>query len=411
MGSGSVPALPGVVVLLTPASFPYNPPVPVTLGSARLASRLSGQRVGLVANPASVDATFRHVSETVAALPGVTLAALFGPQHGFRSDLQDNMVETDHVRHPVFDVPIYSLYGETREPTGAMLSGLDLLVIDLQDVGTRVYTYIHTMTNCLRGCAAHGVPVVVCDRPNPVGGMGVEGAVLQPGFESFVGLFPIPLRHGLTIGELARLCNETFGLHATLEVLPLEGWRREMFQDDTGLPWVLPSPNLPTLDSAIVYPGMVLLEGTNLSEGRGTTRPFELAGAPWLDAHRLAEALNDLPLPGVHFRPAEFQPTFQKHAGQTCGGCQLHVTDRTIFRPILTAVALLQVCRVQAPDRFKWRQPPYEYETLIPPVDILYGSDQLRRQLDDEVPYAAIADGWAAGLDAFRPLRERHLLY
>ena len=385
--------------------------MPVTLGTARLASRLEGQRVGLVANPASVDAGFRHVVERVATVPGVTLAALFGPQHGFRSDVQDNMVETDHARHPVLDVPVYSLYGETREPTGAMLSGLDLLVIDLQDVGTRVYTYIHTMTSCLRACAAHGVPVVVCDRPNPVGGVAVEGAVLEPGFESFVGLFPIPMRHGLTIGELARLCNETFGLHATLEVLPLEGWRREMYQDDTGLPWVLPSPNLPTLDSAVVYPGMVLLEGTNLSEGRGTTRPFEIVGAPWLDAHRLADALNDLRLPGVHFRPAEFQPTFQKHARQTCGGCQVHVIDRTAFRPVLTAVALLQTCRRLATDRFAWRQPPYEYEPHIPPIDILYGSDQLRRQLDDDVPYTAIADGWSAGLDAFRPLRERYLLY
>ena len=383
----------------------------VTLGTARLASAIDGHRVGLVANPASVDAGFRHVVEMVTAVPGATLAALFGPQHGFRSDVQDNMVETDHARHPVLDVPVYSLYGETREPTGAMLSGLDLLLIDLQDVGTRVYTYSQTMTGCLRACAAHGVPVVVCDRPNPVGGVAVEGAVLVPGFESFVGLFPIPMRHGLTIGELARLCNETFGLHATLEVLPLEGWRREMYQDDTGLPWVLPSPNLPTLDSAVVYPGMVLLEGTNLSEGRGTTRPFEIVGAPWLDAHRLADALNDLRLPGVHFRPAEFQPTFQKHAGQTCGGCQLHVTDRTVFRPVFTAVALLQVCRRQAPDRFAWRQPPYEYETLIPPIDILYGSDQLRRQLDDEVPYTTIADGWAASLDPFRPLRERYLLY
>ena len=383
----------------------------VTLGSARLADRLANQRVGLVANPASVDAGFRHVSETIAALPGVTLAALFGPQHGFRSDVQDNMVETDHARHPVFDIPIYSLYGETREPTGAMLSGLDLLVIDLQDVGTRVYTYIHTMTNCLRACAAHGVPVVVCDRPNPVGGMAVEGAVLEPGFESFVGLFPIPMRHGLTIGELAGLSNEAFGLHADLEVLPLEGWRRDMYQDDTGLPWVLPSPNLPTLASAIVYPGMVLLEGTNLSEGRGTTRPFELVGAPWLDAHTLSDALNRLRLPGVHFRSAEFQPTFQKHAGQTCGGCQVHVIDRVAFRPILTTVALIQTCRRLAPDRFSWRQPPYEYEAVIPPIDILHGSDQLRQDLDNDVPYSTIADGWAAGLDTFRPLRNDCLLY
>ena len=385
--------------------------MPITLGSERLATRLDGQRVGLVANPASVNAALGHVVETVAALPNVRLTALFGPQHGFRSDVQDDMVETDHARHPVLGIPVYSLYGETRAPTAAMLSGLDLLVIDLQDVGTRVYTYVHTMTNCLRACAAHGVPVLVCDRPNPVGGVAVEGAVLEPGFESFVGPFPIPLRHGLTIGELARLCNETFELGADLEVLPLDGWRREMYHDDTGLPWVLPSPNVPTLDSAIVFPGMVLLEGTNLSEGRGTTRPFELVGAPWLDAHRLAGALNDLGLPGVHFRPTEFQPTFQKHAGRTCGGCQVHVTDRVAFRPVLTAVALLQYCRREAPDDFAWREPPYEYETVKPPIDILYGSDRLRRQLDDDVPYTAIADGWTAGLQAFHALRDRYLLY
>ena len=385
--------------------------MPVTLGSTHLAARLAGHRVGLVANPASVDAGLRHVVDLVASLPNVTLAALFGPQHGFRSDVQDNMVETDHAHHSLLNVPVYSLYGETREPTAAMLSGLDLLVIDLQDVGTRVYTYVHTTTNCLRACAAAGVPVVVCDRPNPVGGVAVEGPMLERGYESFVGQFPIPLRHGLTIGELASLCNETFGLGATVEVLPLAGWRREMYHDATGLPWVLPSPNLPTLDSTIVYPGMVLLEGTNLSEGRGTTRPFELVGAPWLVARDLADTMNDLRLPGVWFRPTEFQPTFQKHAGRTCGGCQLHVTERGTFQPVLTAVALLQACRRLASDQFSWRQPPYEYETIIPPIDILSGSDQLRQRVDADVPYSTVGAGWSAGLDAFRTLRERYLLY
>ncbi len=383
----------------------------VLLGSARLASRLDGERIGLVANPASVDANLVHVVDAVAALPGATLAALFGPQHGFRSDVQDNMIETDHARHPRLGVPIYSLYGETREPTAEMLAGLDLLIIDLQDVGTRVYTYIHTMTNCLRACARHRVPVVVCDRPNPVGGVAVEGGMLEPEFESFVGLSPIPLRHGLTIGELAHLCNEQFSLGVSLEILPLVGWRREMYHDDTGLPWVLPSPNLPTLDSAIVYPGMVLLEGTNLSEGRGTTRPFELVGAPWLEAHAVAHAMNNLSLSGVYFRPAEFQPTFQKHAGETCGGCQVHVTDRATFQPVLTTVALLDICRRQAPDRFAWRRPPYEYETVLPPIDILSGSDHLRHKLNTEVPFASIAAEWAADLETFDALRTRYLLY
>ena len=385
--------------------------MPIRLGSAQLATRLSDCRIGLVANPASVDTSLQHITNFVSSLPNVRLAALFGPQHGFQSDVQDNMIETDHTDHPTLGVPIYSLYGEMREPTAEMLTGLDTLVIDLQDVGTRVYTYIHTMTNCLAACATHNVPVVVCDRPNPVGGVAVEGPMLEPGFESFVGKFPIPLRHGLTIGELARLCNDTFGLNATLEVLPLEGWQRGSYHDDTRLPWVLPSPNLPTLDSAIVYPGTVLFEGTNLSEGRGTTKPFELVGAPWLEAHRLTRLMTQLGLPGVRFRPAEFQPTFQKHAGQTCGGCQLHVTDRASFQPVLTAVALLEVCRRLAPDRFAWRQPPYEYETVIPPIDILSGSDHLRQNLEAEVPYATIADAWATSLNSFRSNRKRFLLY
>ena len=385
--------------------------MPIRLGSAQLATRLSDCRIGLVANPASVDTSLQHITNFVSSLPNVRLAALFGPQHGFQSDVQDNMIETDHTDHPTLGVPIYSLYGEMREPTAEMLTGLDTLVIDLQDVGTRVYTYIHTMTNCLAACATHNVPVVVCDRPNPVGGVAVEGPMLEPGFESFVGKFPIPLRHGLTIGELARLCNDTFGLNATLEVLPLEGWQRGSYHDDTRLPWVLPSPNLPTLDSAIVYPGTVLFEGTNLSEGRGTTKPFELVGAPWLEAHRLTRLMTQLGLPGVRFRPAEFQPTFQKHAGQTCGGCQLHVIDRTSFQPVLTAVALLEVCRRLAPDRFAWRQPPYEYETVIPPIDILSGSDHLRQNLEAEVPYATIADAWTTSLNSFRSNRKRFLLY
>jgi len=383
----------------------------VTLGSARLPARLAGHRVGLLSNAASVDAGFRHVVDLVAGAPGVRLAALFGPQHGVRADVQDNMVETAHGRHPDLDIPVYSLYGETREPTPAMLAGLDLLVVDLQDVGTRVYTYIHTLSHCLRVCAAEGVGVVVCDRPNPIGGLAVEGPMLEPGFASFVGLHPVPLRHGLTIGEMARLCNEAFGFGAALEVLPMEGWRREMLHDATGLPWVLPSPNLPTLDSAIVYPGMVLFEGTALSEGRGTTRPFELVGAPWLSAAPLAAAMNGLALPGVHFRPAEFQPTFQKHAGVTCGGCQLHVTDRTAFRPVATAVALLSECRRQAPERFAWREPPYEYETRRPPIDILAGSARLREGIDAGLPREVVTAELDRGLEAFGRLRARYLLY
>ena len=374
----------------------------VILGSERLleSGLLDGARIGLVSNPASVDRAFRHVADRIAGLPGATLAALFGPQHGFHADVQDNMVETAHARHPRLGVPVYSLYSDTREPTAAMLAGLDLLVVDLQDVGTRVYTFVYTMANCLRAARRHGVRVVVCHRPNPIGGEAVEGPMLDPAFASFVGQFPIPLRHGMTIGELARLFNGEFGIGADLEVCALRGWTRAHYQDEAGAPWVMPSPNLPTLDSALVYPGMVLLEGTTLSEGRGTTRPFELAGAP--DARDLL---------GVHFRPAGFEPTFQKHAGRTCGGCQIHVTDRRAFRPVLTATAVIRACRAAAPDAFAWREPPYEYEHERMPMDILSGSEALRRSLDAGRAAAEIAAGWEPAVAAFEPLRRRYLLY
>ena len=387
--------------------------VPVTLGSERLldSGLPDGARIGLVSNPASVDRHFRHVVDRVAGLSGVALAALFGPQHGFHADVQDNMVETSHARHPRLGVPIYSLYSDTREPTAAMLDGLDLLVIDLQDVGTRVYTYIYTMANCLRAARRHGVRVIVCDRPNPIGGEAVEGPLLDPAFASFVGQFPIPLRHGMTIGELARLFNQEFGIGADLEVVPLRGWSRSHYQDEAGAPWVIPSPNLPTLDSALVYPGMVLLEGTTLSEGRGTTRPFELVGAPGIDPAALARALDALGLQGVHFRPATFEPAFQKHAGRPCGGCQIHVTDRRAFRPVLTAAAVIGTCRQVAPVAFAWRRPPYEYEHERMPIDILAGSDALRRALDADRAAPEIAADWEPALAAFEPIRRRYLLY
>lgn len=372
---------------------------------------LAGRRVGLVCNPASIDAAYRHTADRLRQAPGVTLAALFGPQHGFRSDVQDNMVETPHARHPQWNVPIHSLYSDRREPAAEMLAGLDLLVIDLQDVGARVYTYAYTMANCLRAAARRGVPVVVCDRPNPIGGDAVEGPVLAPGYESFVGQFPIPLRHGMTIGELARLFNDHFGLGADLEVAPLRGWTRSAHHDETGLPWVMPSPNLPTLDSALAYPGAVLFEGTNVSEGRGTTRPFELIGAPWVDGDALAARVAEAAPPGVVARPAHFEPTFQKHAGRPCGGCQIHVTDRLAFRPVLTAVTLLHAIRLAGPERFAWREPPYEYERTKPPIDVLSGSAALRRRMDAGAAPAEIAAAWEPDVAAFGPVRARFLLY
>jgi uncharacterized protein YbbC (DUF1343 family) len=386
--------------------------VSLHLGSDILFDRelLKGRTVGLVVNPASINQRFEHAID-LAELGWVRFGAIFGPQHGFRSDLQENMIESGHARDDRRRIPIYSLYSETREPTAEMLTGLDALVIDLQDVGTRIYTYIYTMANCLRAAARHALPVIVCDRPNPIGGIAVEGPMLEMGFESFVGLFPLPMRHGMTIGELARLFNKAFGIGAKLEVVAMQGWTRDQFFDDTGLPWVLPSPNIPTLESAIVYPGTVLFEGTNVSEGRGTTKPFELIGAPWVREDVFCAALNARALPGVHFRPAMFEPTFHKHAKTLCGGCQMHVTDRRRFRAVETGVALLEAFRSARPAAFAWREPPYEYEYTLPPIDILYGSAGLRTALEAGEDAAAIAATWTTPVGRFLHLREEYLLY
>ncbi len=383
------------------------------LGSERLLAspRLQGLRVGILANPASVDHDFRHIVDRLAETSSFTLAAIFGPQHGFRSDLQDNMIETPHATDPRRGVPVFSLYSETREPTPEMLDLIDVLVIDLQDVGARIYTFIYTMANCLRAAAKTGLPVVVCDRPNPIGGLQVEGPMLEPGFESFVGQFPMPMRHGMTVAELAWLFNEHHGIGAPLEVIPMAGWSRELYFDGTELPWIMPSPNMPTLDTAVVYPGTVLFEGTMVSEGRGTTRPFELIGAPWLDGVDLAARLNEMGMPGVRFREVAFEPTFQKHAKAPCGGCQIHVTSRWDFEPVKAGVALLHACYGLAPDQFAWRDPPYEYEHDKMPIDILAGSTTLRGQIEQQMPVADIAASWRAGVKDFEELRRPYLLY
>ena len=389
--------------------------MPVRLGLERLIDGpdrklIEGRRVGLVCNPASIDS--RIVPAPDRMLEGDwTLTALFGPQHGFRSDLQENMIESPHARDAKRRVPVHSLYSETREPTAEMLADVDVLVIDLQDVGTRIYTYIYTMANCLRAARRHNVPVIVCDRPNPINGEDIEGATLDPEYESFVGQFAIPMRHGLTIGEAARLFNDHFGLNAALQVVPMEGWKRSMFFDETGLPWVLPSPNIPTLETAVVYPGAVLFEGTDLSEGRGTTRPFEFIGAPWIDGERFADAMNARQIPGAWFRAAFFEPTFHKQAKLLCGGCQIHVTDRKAFPSMRVAVEMLDEFKREAPSQKIWRDPPYEYEHIKPPIDILYGSDRLRKGIDSGEAPAAIMKDWKRDEDAFRTLRQRFLLY
>jgi uncharacterized protein YbbC (DUF1343 family) len=385
----------------------------VRLGSERLleSSRLQGLQVAVVSNPASIDNGFGHIVDRVSAAPGVRIAALFGPQHGFRSDVQENMIETGHARDDRRRIPVFSLYSETRQPTAAMLQGVEALVIDLQDVGTRIYTYIYTMANCLIAARQHGVKVIVCDRPNPIGGSAVEGPLLVHGFESFVGMYPIPMRHGMTIGEIARLFNEHFGIGADLEVSAMEGWQRPMYHDDTGVPWVMPSPNLPTLDGALVYPGAVLFEGTSVSEGRGTTRPFELLGAPGVVAEPFADRMNGLGLPGVFFRPTVFEPTFHKYARQTCGGCQIHVLDRQAFKPVLTGAALTAAFRTADPEGFAWRQPPYEYEHDKLPFDILAGSSELWEQIEAGAGIADIGNSWEPAVREFDRVRRDFLIY
>jgi uncharacterized protein YbbC (DUF1343 family) len=308
-------------------------------------------------------------------------------------------------------VPVYSLYSDVREPTAKMLRDLDLLVVDLQDVGVRIYTYIYTMANCLKAASRRQVPVIVCDRPNPINGADIEGPMLVPGFESFVGLYPIPMRHGMTIGEIARLFNDHFGIGAELEVIPMDGWRRDMYFDATGLTWIISSPNIPTFDTTTVYPGGVLFEGTNVSEGRGTTRPFELLGAPWVIAERFADGMNRRAMPGVFFRPALFEPTFHKHAGKGCAGCQVHVLDRRTFQAVEAGVALIEAFRAADPEVFRWKDPPYEYEFDKMPIDCLAGSSQLREQIDAGVPARDIARSWEADIAAFLKIRAHFLLY
>lgn len=371
---------------------------------------LRGLRLGLIAHPASVTPEL-VASDRALQGAGLDLRALFGPQHGARGEKQDNMIESEPFVDPRSGLPVHSLYGEVRQPTPRMLAGLDVLLFDLQDVGVRVYTFVWTMALAMEACAQAGVRFVVLDRPNPIGGVAREGPVLQEGFESFVGLHPVPLRHGLTCGELARWLNDERGIGCALDVVACDGWRRAMQWEDTGLPWVLPSPNLPTPDSCRAYPGMVLLEGTNLSEGRGTTRPFELFGAPFVDPEALAARLEGELDPGVRLRPCHFEPTFQKHAGRICGGAQLHVLDVGRFRPVRTAVAILAAVRALAGDELRWREPPYEYETEKPPIDILWGHDGLRRAVDAGARADAILEGTEDQVARFVASVAPYLLY
>jgi uncharacterized protein YbbC (DUF1343 family) len=372
---------------------------------------LAGKRIGLIANPTTVDTRLRHAVDLLAAHPKVDLRVLFGPEHGLRGDAQD-MIAVGAARDARTGLPVYSLYGTDEAslaPPPESLQGLDAVVFDIQDVGSRYYTYVWTMVLAMRACAAAGVGFVVLDRPNPIGGHLVEGGAIEPGYHSFVGLCSLPNRHGLTAGEIARWVMDTEKLDLALEIVTMHGWQRSMYFEDTGLPWVLPSPNMPTRDTALVYPGMCLVEGTELSEGRGTTRPFELSGAPFIDSQALAEALADLP--GLVPRPVMFRPTFHKWAGQPCGGVQLHVTDRETFRPYLTGVAFLREIRMRWPEHFAWRTKAYEFVDDIPAIDLLAGSALVRQGIDAGAALADLAATWAGAEAAFRDQRGAWLLY
>jgi len=372
---------------------------------------LKGARVGLVAHPASVDSGLVHAVDIFRRSKKCRLSALFGPQHGIHGHTQDNMVEWEGFRDPETGLPVYSLYGEVRKPSPEMLKDIDVLAIDLQDVGSRYYTFIWTLDLCMEACRAAGKTVVVLDRPNPINGMLTEGPVLQPGFRSFVGLRPLPVRHGMTIGEIGHYLEDRFHPGVHCRVIPMQGWKRKHWFDETGLPWVLPSPNMPTLDTALVYPGMCLLEGTNLSEGRGTTRPFEIFGAPFIHPETIVKLLREFRLPGVVFRPVSFQPTFQKHAGRPCGGAQIHVTDREKFKPFRTGVAILKAVHNTWPRDFAWKQPPYEYEEIKMPIDILAGSERLRKEIESWKDIREMESWWKEELKEFEKVRKRYFLY
>jgi uncharacterized protein YbbC (DUF1343 family) len=371
---------------------------------------LRGRRVALVAHQASVDAKLRHAAPLLAGMRGVTLATLWAPEHGLWGAPQDH-AHIRSTRDPLTGLAVTSLYGLRREPTPAMFRGLDAVVVDLQDVGSRYYTFIWTTALVMRAAAAAGVEVGVLDRPNPLGGARVEGNVADPAYASFVGLYPLAIRHGMTLGEVAAYLNETHELGCRLTVVRMRRWRRGMLWEDTGLPWVAPSPNMPTPDTARVYPGGCLYEGTNLSEGRGTTRPFEWVGAPYLDADAYAERLSALRLPGVTFRPARFTPMFHKWAGRLCGGVQIHVTDVERFKSYLTGLAIIAVARRLAPRGFAWRRPPYEFERRKLPIDIICGTDTIRKAIERGRQLAEIERAWAPGLRAWMRRRARFLLY
>ncbi len=373
---------------------------------------LKAANIGLLVHPASINSRYIHAADLFFRTKKCRLTALFGPQHGIKGETQDNMIEWEGSRDPDTGLPVYSLYGTNRKPLPGMLADLDAIVIDMQDVGSRYYTFIWTMALVMEACQEQNKAAVVLDRPNPIGGEIMEGPVLQPEYSSFVGLRSLPVRHGMTIAEIALYLKDFYNTGLALYIITMAGWKRRMWFDDTGLPWVFPSPNMPAVETAAVYPGMCLLEATNLSEGRGTTRPFEIFGAPFIEPEALVKRLKEARLPGVIFRPLYFLPTFQKHAGSLCGGAQLHLTDRKKFKPFKTAAAILKSVKELYPKFFSWNQPPYEYEEVHLPIDILAGSDKFRKDIEIGTELDTMEAWWNKELRQFDgEIRKKYLLY
>jgi len=382
----------------------------IDLFEKALDKKFHGLKAGLLIHPASVNRKLIYTKEVLLNTKKIKVSAFFGPQHGIFGNTQDNMIEWEGFIDKSTGLPVYSLYGKTRKPTSEMLKDIDILIIDLQDVGARYYTFIWTMALCMESCEGK-IPLIVLDRVNPIGGIITEGPLLKKNFTSFVGLHPLPVRHGMTIGEIALYFKDNFYPKVDLTVISLKNWKRKSWFNETGLHWVMPSPNMPTLDTATVYPGMCLLEGTILSEGRGTTRPFEIFGAPFIEPEKLVKRLNEFKLKGVFFRPLYFTPTFNKFSGQLCGGVQIHVIDRKKFKPFKTAVAILLTIKELYPEINIWREPPYEYEFEKLPFDILSGSDRLRKDIEEGKSLKDMEYWWNDELESFRKIREKYLIY
>ena len=387
----------------------------ISIGIEQLAlnppADFKGKQLAMLCNQASTDRSLCHSRDIIDRVFPGRLSCLFSPQHGFYSEKQDNMIESGHMHDPATGISVYSLYGDKRKPDPHMFDGIDILLVDLIDVGTRVYTFIWTVVYCLQTAAATNTRVVILDRPNPIGGHLVEGNLLQREMRSFVGLYEIPMRHGLTLGELALLCNREMHIDAELEVVKVRGWSRNMFMNDSLFPWVFPSPNMPSPATAMVYPGQVIWEGTNVSEGRGTTMPFLLFGAPYLHHEQVVDSIRTIPLPGCILRPLVFEPTSGKWNGKACKGFQIHVTNQEAFRPYRTSLVLLQALLTLYPEQFAYTSPPYEYEYEKLPMDLIIGDPDVRYALEEGVDILELERSWQEDIDGFKELSRSVFLY